>query len=93
MIRLLETFGFDVVLLETVGAGQGDVRVRDFADVLVLLLQPETGDDVQWEKAGILECADIVAVHKADLPAADQTAAQYAPPSICRRRATCRWFA
>ena len=76
MIRLLETFGFDVVLLETVGSGQGDVAVRDLADAVVLLLQPEAGDDIQWEKAGILELADVVVVHKADLPTAEQTAAQ-----------------
>ncbi len=76
MVRLLETFGFDVVLLETVGAGQGDVAVRDLADAVVLLLQPEAGDDIQWDKAGILELADVVVVHKADLPTAEQTAAQ-----------------
>ncbi len=76
MIRLLETFGFGVIFLETVGAGQGDVMVRHLADVVVLMLQPESGDDVQWEKAGILECADIIVVHKADLPSAEQTAAQ-----------------
>ncbi len=76
MIRLFEAAGFNVIFLETVGAGQGDVAVRHLSDVVVLLLQPETGDDVQWEKAGILECADIVVVHKADLPTAEQTAAQ-----------------
>jgi LAO/AO transport system ATPase len=76
MIRLLETFGSDVIFLETVGAGQGDVAVRLLSDVVVLMLQPESGDDVQWEKAGILECADIVVVHKADLPSAEQTEAQ-----------------
>jgi LAO/AO transport system ATPase len=76
MTCLLETFGFDVIFLETVGSGQGDVAVRSLADVVVLLLQPESGDEVQWEKAGILECADIVIVHKADLPTAEQTAAQ-----------------
>jgi putative protein kinase ArgK-like GTPase of G3E family len=43
---------------------------------VVLLVQPESGDEVQWEKAGILELADVVVVHKADLPAAEQTAAQ-----------------
>ncbi len=74
--RLLSAFGFDVVFLETVGAGQGDTVVRDYADVLVLLLQPESGDDLQWEKAGLLEVADIVVIHKADLPGAEQTAAQ-----------------
>ena len=76
MIRLLETFGFDVIFLETVGSGQADVDVRNLVDVVVLLVQPESGDDVQWEKAGILECTDVVAVHKADLPTAEQTAAQ-----------------
>jgi LAO/AO transport system ATPase len=76
MVRLLETFGFDVVLIETVGAGQGDTAVSELADVVVLLVQPETGDDLQWEKAGVLEVADVVAVHKADLPGAEQTAAQ-----------------
>jgi LAO/AO transport system ATPase len=76
MAHLLGAFGFNVVLLETVGAGQGDVTVSSLADVVVLLLQPETGDDLQWEKAGILEVADIVAVQKADLPRADQVAAQ-----------------
>jgi len=76
MVRLCAGFGFDVVLIETVGAGQGESAVRDVADVVVLLLQPETGDDLQWEKAGILELADILAVNKADLPGADQVAAQ-----------------
>jgi LAO/AO transport system ATPase len=70
MVRLLEAFGFDVVVIETVGAGQGDTAVHDLADVVVLLLQPETGDDIQWEKAGLLEVADVVVVHKADLPGA-----------------------
>lgn len=76
MIRLLETFGFDVVLLETVGAGQGDTVVRALADVVVLLLQPETGDDLQWEKAGVLEVADVLVLHKADLPGAANVEAQ-----------------
>jgi LAO/AO transport system kinase len=70
MIRLLEAYGFDVILMETVGAGQGDTEVRRLADVVVLLLQPETGDDLQWEKAGLLEIADVIAIHKGDLPQA-----------------------
>jgi LAO/AO transport system ATPase len=76
MTRLLEAFGFDVVLLETAGAGQGDTAVHDLADTVVLLLQPETGDDIQWEKAGVLEVADVVVIHKADLPGAEQVEAQ-----------------
>jgi LAO/AO transport system ATPase len=76
LVRLLEAFGFDVILIETVGAGQGDTMVRDLADVLVLLLQPETGDDLQWEKAGLLEVADVIVIHKADLPGAERVEAQ-----------------
>ncbi len=76
MTRLLERFGFDVVLIETVGAGQGDTTVHDLADVVVLLLQPETGDDLQWEKAGVLEVADVIAIQKADLPGAENVEAQ-----------------
>ncbi|MFO0844860.1 MAG: hypothetical protein U0797_21095 [Gemmataceae bacterium] len=76
LVRLLEVFGFDVVILETVGAGQGDTAARALVDVLVLLLQPETGDELQWEKAGLLEVADVVVIHKADLPGADRVEAQ-----------------
>jgi LAO/AO transport system kinase len=76
MIRLLRAFRFDVVLLETAGVGQGDTAVRDVADAVVLLLQPEAGDEFQWEKAGLLEVADLVVVHKADLPGAERTEAQ-----------------
>jgi LAO/AO transport system ATPase len=76
MVALLKNYGFDSVILETVGAGQGDTAVREQADVLVVLLQPESGDELQWEKAGLLEVADLVVIHKADLPGADRVAAQ-----------------
>jgi LAO/AO transport system ATPase len=76
LIRLFEAFGFEVILIETVGAGQGDTVVRELVDVLVLLLQPETGDDLQWEKAGLLEVADVIVIHKADLPGAERVEAQ-----------------
>jgi LAO/AO transport system kinase len=75
IVRLLEAFGFDTILIETVGAGQGDTAVVDLADAVVLLVQPESGDELQWEKAGVLEIADVIVVHKADLPGAEQTAA------------------
>ena len=76
MLGALSTFGFDIVLLETAGAGQSDTAVRALADVVVLLVQPESGDDLQWQKAGLLEVADIVVVHKADLPGAERLQAQ-----------------
>jgi LAO/AO transport system ATPase len=76
IIQLLRQFGFETIVLETAGAGQGDTAVRSVADVVVVLLQPETGDELQWEKAGQLEVADIVVVHKSDLPGADRIESQ-----------------
>ena len=76
MIPLLQAYGFELIVLETVGAGQGDIAIRHLVDVLVLLLQPQSGDDLQWEKAGLLEVADVIVVHKADLPGADDVVAQ-----------------
>jgi LAO/AO transport system ATPase len=76
LVEILESFGFDVIIIETVGAGQGDTAVAGLADVVVLLLQPETGDDLQWEKAGVFEVADIIAIHKSDLPGAERALAQ-----------------
>jgi 2-methylcitrate dehydratase len=76
MLALMRTFGFDRVFVETVGAGQGDTAIRKLADVVVLVLQPQTGDELQWEKAGLLEAADLVVVHKCDLPHADWTVAE-----------------
>ncbi len=76
LVRILEAYGFDVILIETAGAGQGDTAVRELVDCTVLLLQPETGDDLQWQKAGLLEVADLIVIHKADLPQAEQVEAQ-----------------
>ncbi len=76
IVNALCAFEFDYVLVETVGAGQGDTAVKQLADFVVVLVQPESGDELQWEKAGMLEIADVVVVHKSDLPGSDQTAAQ-----------------
>lgn len=72
MSQALQVFGFDIVLIETAGTGQGDVAIRNFSDALVLVMQPETGDAIQWEKAGLLEIADVIVIHKSDLPGADR---------------------
>ncbi len=76
MVLLVQAFGFDRIIVETVGAGQGDTAIRYIADTVVLLLQPETGDELQWEKAGLIEVADLVVVHKSDLPTAEKTESQ-----------------
>jgi LAO/AO transport system kinase len=66
-IRLLGAFGFDQVILETVGVGQSELEVAAVADTTVVVLTPNLGDGVQMIKAGILEIADILVVNKADL--------------------------
>jgi LAO/AO transport system kinase len=65
-IRLLGAFGFDEVILETVGVGQSELEVAAVADTTVVVLTPNLGDSVQMIKAGILEIADVFAVNKAD---------------------------
>jgi len=67
MLDTMDEFGFDEVLLETVGVGQAEYAVRAQVDTLVLVLLPESGDIVQAMKAGIMEMADIFVVNKADL--------------------------
>jgi LAO/AO transport system kinase len=66
-IRLLGAFGFDQVILETVGVGQSELEVAAVADTTVVVLTPNLGDSVQMIKAGILEIADIFVVNKADI--------------------------
>jgi LAO/AO transport system kinase len=68
---VLEAFGMDVVVLETLGVGQAELDVIYATDVVVLLLPPGSGDAVQALKAGIMEIADMFVVNKADLPGAD----------------------
>jgi LAO/AO transport system kinase len=70
-IDWLMAFGFEVVLVETVGVGQDQLAVRDRVQTLVLLVTPGSGDEVQWDKAGLIEVVDIVVVNKADLPGAE----------------------
>jgi LAO/AO transport system kinase len=77
---LCEAFGFDVVLVETVGVGQSEAAVGDMVDVFLLLVQPGAGDELQGMKRGIVELADIVVVTKADgelAGAAEQARADY----------------
>ncbi|HEX8386177.1 MAG TPA: methylmalonyl Co-A mutase-associated GTPase MeaB [Rubricoccaceae bacterium] len=63
---VLDAAGFDVVLVETVGVGQGEIDVAETADTCLVVLVPESGDAVQAMKAGLLEVADVFAVNKAD---------------------------
>ncbi len=72
--RLMDAFGMDVVLVETVGSGQVDVEIREIASTSVVVLVPHLGDEVQTLKAGLFEIADVFVVNKSDLPGADLAA-------------------
>jgi LAO/AO transport system kinase len=69
---VLDAFGFDRLLIETVGVGQSELDVARTADSTALILVPESGDSIQTLKAGVMEVADIFVVNKADRPGADR---------------------
>ena len=71
---LLEAFGYDVVIHETVGVGQTERDIVSAADTTVVVLVPESGDAIQAMKAGLMEIADVFVVNKADRPGADKLA-------------------
>jgi len=69
---VLDAFGFDRLLVETVGVGQSELDVARTADTSVLVIVPESGDSIQTLKAGLMEAADLFVVNKADRPGADR---------------------
>ena len=75
-VTALDAFGKDRVIIETVGAGQNEIDIVRTADTVAVLVPPDSGDDVQMLKAGILEIGDLFAVNKADLDGADRTVQQ-----------------
>jgi LAO/AO transport system kinase len=72
VVLLLDAFGKDVVMIETVGVGQDEVEIARAADTTIVVGVPNLGDDIQAIKAGILEIADVLVVNKADLVGADR---------------------
>ncbi len=71
-VALMDAFGLDVVLIETVGVGQSEIEIAELAQTTLVALQPGSGDSIQVIKAGIMEIADIFVVNKADHPMANQ---------------------
>lgn len=71
VLRAFDACGFDIVLVETVGVGQTELDILHVADVVTVVLVPESGDSIQAMKAGLMEIADIFLVNKADRPGAD----------------------
>lgn len=70
LVRLYQAFGFDEVIVETVGVGQTELDIMELADTTLVVLVPEAGDTIQTMKAGLTEIADIFVVNKADRPGA-----------------------
>ncbi len=67
----IKTADFDYIIVETVGVGQSEIEIAGLADVTVLVIVPESGDEIQTMKAGIMEIADLFVVNKADRPGAN----------------------
>ncbi len=73
VVQALDAAGFDVILIETVGAGQAEVEIARLAHTTLVVEAPGLGDDIQAIKAGILEIADILVINKADRPGVENT--------------------
>ncbi len=72
LARLLDAFGFDLIIIETVGVGQTELDIMGLADTTIVVLVPEGGDTIQVMKAGLLEIADVFVVNKADREGAER---------------------
>jgi len=90
---VMDAMGFDLVLIETVGVGQGELDIAALAHTTVVLALPGTGDEIQAIKAGILEVGDIVVLNKADLPGAAQAERQLSFMLHLRRQEVDGWCA
>jgi len=93
-IRLCEAAGYDRIIVETVGLGQSETAIANLVDLVLLLVPPGGGDELQGIKRGIMETADIIAITKADgsmLPEAGRTAADYQHALRLMRPASSSW--
>lgn len=75
-IKVFDIFGFDYILIETVGVGQSEVEIVKTCDTTLMVMVPGLGDDIQALKAGVMEIGDVFAVNKADREGADRTFAE-----------------
>ena len=89
---VLDAAGTDVVLIETVGVGQGEIDISRTADVSVVVMAPGSGDDVQAIKAGIMEIADVFVVNKADRDGADRAVAEIEAMLSLREHGIDEWL-
>ena len=76
MADLLDAFGFDLIVFETVGVGQSELEIVQYADTTVVVLVPESGDAIQAMKAGLMEIGDLFVINKSDRDGADRFAVE-----------------
>ena len=91
LAQILDASGTDVILIETVGVGQGEVDIARTADVCVVVLAPGSGDEVQALKAGIMEIADVFVVNQADREGADRLVTAIAANQSLRTADPAEW--
>ena len=90
-VLVFDAMGYDVVIIETVGVGQDEVEIAQFAHTTAVVSLPGMGDDIQAMKAGLLEIGDVFIVNKADNPGADDVVEQLQSMLDMGRRAECDW--
>lgn len=76
IVKVMDAFGMDWIIIETVGVGQAELDIMYIADTTTVVLTPGAGDSIQTMKAGIMEIADVFAVNKCDMPGADRVVAE-----------------
>lgn len=76
VVKVMDAFGMDWIIIETVGVGQAELDIMYIADTTVVVLTPGAGDSIQTIKAGIMEIADVFAVNKCDMPGADRVVSE-----------------
>jgi LAO/AO transport system kinase len=91
VVKVLDAFGKDVILVETVGVGQDEVDIAQAADTTVVVEAPGMGDDIQAIKAGVMEIADVLVVNKADREGAERTVAALEMMLDLKGNAPCGW--
>ena len=88
---VVDAFGFDYTVIETVGVGQIELDIVDTCDVVVVVVVPESGDSVQTMKAGLMEIADIMVVNKADRPGSDKLVGELSQMMDINKHAAVGW--
>ena len=72
VLKVLDAAGYDTIFIETIGVGQTEVKIVEFSDIVLLVLMPGMGDEIQAMKAGVMEIGDIFIINKKDMPGADK---------------------